>query len=270
MSPNLHPRIIEIIDLYLHEIQQLNFNLINGFYIYGSISMGDYSLELSDIDFIAISDERLSKSDIERCNQIHRKIESKYKKPNLNGIYITWNDLGKLPEEVEPFPYYSDGHMHECGYFEMNLVTWYELKHFGINVIGPATKELDFSVDWELLITKMHENLNTYWNNWIKKSSDWRSLYSYLLYFRVSEIEWGVLGITRLYYTFREQKITTKVRAGEYALNVVPIQFHKIINESIHTRRSISKSLYRSNIRRKHEAINYMNYIMNEINKESR
>jgi len=269
LHANLHSRINEIIDLYLNEVQRLHPNLIKGFYIYGSISMGDYSLELSDIDFIAFSDERLSKTNIDYLNQIHQKVEGKYKKPNLNGIYITWDDLGKLSEDVAPFPYYSDGRMHECGYFELNLVTWYELKQFGIHIIGPSAIELDFTVDWDLLIANMYENLNTYWKNWIKKSSCWRSIYSYLLYLRVKEIEWGVLGITRLYYTFRENKITTKVRAGTYALNVVPTQFHKIINESINARQNVSKSLYRSTIKRKQEAISYMNYIMNEINTET-
>lgn len=268
IRPNLHPRINEIIDLYLDEVQRINSKLIKGFYIYGSISMGDYSLERSDIDFIALSDERLSKTDIDQLNQIHQKVEEKYKKPNLSGIYITWDDVGKLSEEVDPFPYYSDGRMQEQGYFEMNLVTWYELKHFGINIIGPAAKELNFSLDWDLLIAKMHDNLNGYWKNWIQKSSSWRSLYSYLLYLRVSEIEWGVLGITRLYYTFREHKITTKVAAGNYALNIVPNQFHNIIIESINARQNVSKSLYRSKIKRRNDTINYMNYIMNEINND--
>ncbi|MOA29269.1 hypothetical protein D3C78_1502730 [compost metagenome] len=151
-----------------------------------------------------------------------------------------------------------DGIMHEAGYFEMNLVTWYELKQFGIAIIGPNAQDLDFTVHWEHLITKMHENLNSYWKKWLSKST---------FYIRGTDIEWGVLGVTRLFYTFREHGITTKAQAGDYALQVVPKQFHKILEESIHIRRQKKGSLYRSIIKRKHDANQYMKYIMDECDK---
>ncbi|MDZ5016954.1 DUF4111 domain-containing protein, partial [Clostridium perfringens] len=59
-------------------------------------------------------------------------------------------------------------------------------------------------------------------------------------------IEWGVLGVSRLYYTFKERDITSKIGAGEYALQNLPERWHKIINESMRLRKGNKKSFYNS------------------------
>lgn len=95
MERQLPARVNEILSLYFEQINNWQSDFIQGFYIYGSLSLGHFSLELSDIDFVAITKERLKDKEIARLEQIHHQIERHYAKPNLNGIYITWNDLGK-------------------------------------------------------------------------------------------------------------------------------------------------------------------------------
>jgi hypothetical protein len=207
----MHQKIEDIISDYLAQADHYLPNLVEGFYIYGSIALGNYSLELSDIDFITVTSRRLNPKEIEIFDTIHKKVRGRISKPNLSGIYVTWEDLGKLKQDISPFPFYN-GKMNQSGYFELNLVTWYELIHHGIAIRGPLTKDLSLTVDWSLLIENMQNNLNTYWVNWIKKSRG-VSINSLILYFRRTDIEWGVLGISRLYYTFNEKDITTKIAA---------------------------------------------------------
>jgi len=262
----LEPRIQQIIMEYCALINLYKPELIEGFYIYGSIALGDYSLTLSDIDFIAVSSDRLTSEDVAKLREIHDQIRKAYPAPALEGIYVTWDDLGKL-SEIEPYPYYHDGQMNDSGLFECNPVTWHELKTCGINVLGPAVNELHYELDWNQLIALMHQNLNTYWLGWITQSSKLVSFKSLALLFSIDAVEWGVLGITRLYYTFRMQQIASKAQAGEYALGVVPEKWHLVLQESINHRRGIKKSLYRSVWRRRSDALGYMNYILNECRK---
>jgi Domain of unknown function (DUF4111) len=267
MSKNsIHPGINQIITEYLNLVDEYNPELLEGFYIYGSVALGDYSLKLSDIDFIAVSKNRLTKEDISKLEGIHQMIRKAYPKPSLEGIYVTWDDLGKL-NDIEPYPYYHEGKMHESGLFECNPVTRHELITCGIAIQGPEVSELDITQDWDQLIQLMNTNLNTYWLNWIKLSSKRISMNSVSLLCSKAAVEWGVLGITRLYYTFHENQITSKARAGEYALRVVPERWHRVIQESINYRRGISKSLYRSVWKRRADTLAYMNYILNECNK---
>lgn len=263
---SIHPGIKQIISEYLNIVDGYNPELLEGFYLYGSVALGDFSLKLSDIDFIAVSKNRLTKEDIVKLDGIHQMIRKAYPKPSLEGIYVTWEDLGEL-NDVEPYPYYHEGKMHESGLFECNPVTWHELTTCGIAIQGPEVTELNITQDWGQLIKLMHENLNSYWLNWIKQSSKRMTINSVTLLFSKAAVEWGVLGITRLFYTFRENQITSKARAGEYALGVVPERWHRIIQESINYRRGLSKSLYRSVWKRRADALAYMNYILNECNK---
>jgi hypothetical protein len=266
MNPKLHPRVAEIIDLFIHKLSEVRPGLLEGYYLYGSIALGDYSIESSDIDFISVTRDRLAASDIDAVRAVHEEVERQYALPNLSGIYLTWDDIGKLEEEITPFPYYADGRMHDAGYFELNLVTWFELQQYGIAVTGPSVEQLNIQVDWELLVSSMQHNLNTYWKNWIRKSQKLFSPYADGLFFRRTDLEWGVLGICRLFYTFRERNITSKAAAGHYALGIIPEKWHRVVEEAILAKRGVSFSLYKSKVARKKEALTFMRYISRKCN----
>lgn len=266
MADSLPRPVHEALTFYLERMNEQQEDLLQGFYLYGSIALGDYYAHCSDIDFIAITEKRLTDSQYACVSNVHKEVEKRFPKSRMGGIYVTWDDLGKLDADIEPFPYYSDGRLKRAGYFELNLVTWYELKHHGLRLIGPAVEALDITIDRETFIQNMRINLNTYWMNWIRKASSGLRPYSLLVWSSGSLIEWGVLGITRLWYTFREHQVTSKARAGEYALRHVPERWHPILREAIRIRRGGGVSHYRSKRQRKADAIAYMQYLMKECN----
>ena len=123
-------------------------------------------------------------------------------------------------------------------------------------MIGPKPCELAPSVDWNVLVSHMHDNLNSYWVRWTRRPdrilillSDWG-------------IQWSILGVLRQFYSFRENTITTKIRAGNYALDCVPAHWHRLIREAIRTREGKEKSTYQYRATRALEAINFLNYII--------
>ncbi|MBD3922169.1 DUF4111 domain-containing protein [Paenibacillus sp. PR3] len=266
MSDGLPRPVHEVLRFYLERMNEQQNGLLQGFYLYGSIALGDYYAHCSDIDFVAITEKRLNDSQYAIVISVHKEVEKRFPKSRMGGIYISWDDLGKLHTDIEPFPYYSDGRMKQAGYFELNLVTWYELKHHGIRLIGPAVEELGLTIDSKLFIQNMHINLNTYWMRWIHRATSKRHPSSLLVWLLGSRMEWGVLGITRLWYTFREHRVTSKVGAGEYALKRVPERWHLILQEAIRIRQGGGVSHYRSRKRRKADAIAYMQYMMQECN----
>ena len=67
-----------------------------------------------------------------------------------------------------------DSILHASGYHDIDTVTWWNLKHRGIAVVGPLAEYLDIQVDWDGLIAKMHHNLNTYHNSLRAGSRTWR------------------------------------------------------------------------------------------------
>ena len=242
-------------------------DLLEAYYIYGSISLGAFDYGFSDIDFIAVVNRKINDVDIAVLKEIHKNIKRKFPKTDLMGYYVTKDDFRLQHINEKSCPFFVDGIFKGLEKFEKNSIDAYQLKKYGIAIKGPETSSFDYSVDWDILIYNMRENINTYWLNWrnsLEKFPSTRYLGSFV---NLKMIEWGVLGVSRLYYTFKESEMTSKVGAGEYALKTVPKRWHKIINESMRLRRNNKKSYYKSIFERRKDTLDYIQFIIQESNK---
>ena len=97
---------------------------------------------------------------------------------------------------------------------------------------------------------------------------------------------WVVLGVCRLHYTLTTGAITSKDAAGRYGLTVFAPRWHRVLNESLRIRRrdrargdvasaaaeliddmrirrrGDAGSLYRTPIRRRHDALAFAEMVM--------
>jgi hypothetical protein len=235
--------------------------LINAVYLVGSIALGEFNVRLSDIDFITVLNQKAASTEIEKLRGIHQFIEKNHPRWKMSGSYIQPGELGRPERDIEPYPHFHDGVLQSAARNGLNSVTWWELKNHGIAVVGDDPQELSFNIDGNLLIRKMQENLNSYWMSWTKSLS--RVILMYLDW----GIQWAVPGVLRQFYTFRENSITTKVRAAEYALGCVAPPWHPLIQEAINIRIGKKKSAYRFRITRTIEAVNFLNYIIRICNR---
>lgn len=247
---------------YLELFHKILPGTLKGLYIYGSAVLNDFHVSKSDVDFISLVDKKPEGETIEKLQLIHSMVQFKYKNPNMNGIYVTSEQLGKSRKEIKPVTYYYEGTIYDNGYFEINYITWYFLKYNSYTVWGKPAEELEFDVTRQELLNEMKENMQTYWKKWIDKTSN-QLTFRYYAALLAQRIEWGVLGITRQYYTFHKNNITSKTDAGLWALDIVPEKFHKILKEAVNIRNG-NKSLYQSKFKRKRDAIEYMTYIYKE------
>ena len=235
-------------------------DLINAIYIIGSIALGEFNDRFSDIDFITLLNRKISPAELEKLRDIHNVIAKIHPRWKMSGSYIQLANLGAIDNKVLPHPHYHDGILHPNERSELNLVTWWELRNHGIAIMDTTPQNFSFTVDWNLLIVKMRENMNSYWASWTKQPrrilvmySDWG-------------IQWTVLGVLRQFYTFRENRITTKVRAAEYSLDCLPARWHQLIREAINIREGKRKTTYRFQILRTIEAVNFLSYIIQICN----
>lgn len=249
-----------IIENYILEVGNRLPNRLHGFYLVGSIAVGEFNEHFSDIDFIAILNQAASSEEIEKLCSIHQIVERRYPRWKMSGNYIQLHDLGKLEDEIEPHPHYHDGVLHPNVHSSLNSITWWELKNHGIPIVGNAPHDLPFTVDWDLLITKMRENMNSYWAGWTKRPDRILMMYSNW------GVQWAILGVLRQFYSFNENSITTKVRAAQYALRHLPDRWHKLIREAIDIRESKKESAYRSRILRMIETVRFLKYVIQLCN----
>jgi hypothetical protein len=268
MNITLPAPIQPLLNDYVHLLEKELPGFVTGLYLHGSIALGAFNIHLSDIDFIAFITRHPTTRDLASLRAIHQTITTNHPRWALEGSYLQWGDLGKLENTIAPFPFYHDTQFEEAGKFDVNSVTWWVLKHRGIALIGPESHTLPLEVDWDLLVTRMQENLNSYWMSFTRdpKRIAW--------FFTDFGIEWTVLGVLRQYYTFIEQDITSKTGAGEYALAHLPIKWHRLIREAIRIRKqantSHDQSFYKSRGARALEAHTFLRYIIDSCNSLSK
>ncbi|MDL4839964.1 hypothetical protein [Aquibacillus rhizosphaerae] len=157
-------RIPPIVDAVLNEYINL-FNeflpgTMEGLYLHGSIALDAYVHNSSDIDFITITNRPLTDQNAETISYIHSTIAKKYKKPEMDGVYILWKDLGKLYLDSNDYDcnylFYNNEKLSFGNYFNFNPITWWLIKNKGINILGKVLRTLH-------LIFKHMSYFLTYW-----------------------------------------------------------------------------------------------------------
>jgi len=240
-------------------------NTLEGLYIQGSIALNAFVNDSSDIDFIAITNRRLSETEVDEVAEIHNILASSYQKPEMDGVYIMWEDIGKLEADDNIYPFYNDGKLSYGTYF--NSITWWILKTNGIKVIGPEPTALRFEVDPQQLVSYVNENMNTYWAQRIQRIESSIGQILKLPSEEIDfEIEWSVLGLLRQYYTLKEHSIISKLGAGEYALQHMSEEWHQIIKEAINLRNGVGMEFFTSDEQRIDMVIRFSKYIISYCN----
>jgi hypothetical protein len=256
-----------IIDEHIKMIETCLPNFLASYYIYGSVSLGAFDFNKSDIDFIAVTKRKAIETDIRILKKIHCDMHKKYRKTILDGMYLLNEDIASLKYNSEiSCLRFNDGEFKGFQNFARDSIDAFQLIKHGITVKGQEIAKLDYVVDFDILTSKMRDNLNNYWLNWLNDCRKFPSIRYIGLLVSPKSVEWGILGVSRQYYTFREREITSKVGAGEYALQNLPQKWHKIIKEAMRLRKDNNKSFYNSIFERRNDALGYMDFIIQESN----
>ncbi|WP_226641629.1 aminoglycoside adenylyltransferase domain-containing protein [Mesobacillus subterraneus] len=264
----------EIVDKVLKDyINLLNEHLpgtLEGLYIHGSIALDAYVENSSDIDFITLTNRRLTVQDKEALSYIHRTIESKYNKPEMDGVYALHGDMGKLyisiDDQIE-YPYYNNGELVFGDYFNFNPITWWVLREKGIKILGPEIEGFQLDIQPQVLTSYVLENMNSYWTNRVQMAEASIEQLVQLPTEQIDiEIEWTVLGLLRQFYTIKENDIVSKLAAGEYGLTQLPVEWHTIINEARNIRKGEKDKIFNSERDRLDHALRFSKYLINQCN----
>lgn len=255
-----------IVEELIEKIETALPEFLQGFYIYGSISLGAFQNKFSDIDFITLINQHPTDDELQKLKDIHKHMQRKFSGAILDGSYLVKEELEAENQRVISSHYFSEGRFKGKRSFSKDSIDAFQLKKYGITLKGHPAEEVNYSVDFDTLLTDQISNVNSYWQNWLDSCKRFPSINYLGSFVSIRSIEWGVLGVTRLFYTIREKDMTSKVGAGEYALGTVPENGHKIIQEAIRWRKGEKKSLYRSGRKRRADALAYMEYVIGECN----
>ncbi|MCK9152611.1 aminoglycoside adenylyltransferase domain-containing protein [Methanobacterium alcaliphilum] len=240
-------------------------DLLESFYLIGSLVLNDYHAGKSDVDFVAVIKRDMNPRELSILGKIHKEINHKYSKTTLEGSYVTSRQLSNL-NNMGPAVYFDGRQIrNDLNSGNVGIITWFILKNYSISVIGKSAGYYISNIDVDELIDYVNLNVNTYWVNWTEQASKTISIESIFILFEQG-VEWGVLGISRLYYTMHKKDVVSKYDAGEYVLKNTPISFERIIKEALRIRKGLDKkSYYNSPFRRKKDTLLFLHHMLNQF-----
>jgi predicted nucleotidyltransferase len=268
---NLPKEVKAFLEEYINLVNKYIPSTLEEIYIHGSIALGAYEHKSSDIDLLTVMNRRLTEEDTEALHSIHTILVQTYEKPELDCVYISWEQLSKISSKSkgrnEKYQFYNDGELQFGDYFNFNPITWWTLKNHGIKVIGRDSEVMKLEVSAEDLVSYVHNNMNSYWINFIQRVDKNKEALLDLPSKEIDlQLEWIVLGLLRQFYTIKEQNIISKLGAGNYGISSLSRQWHNIIQEAINIRKGINDRIYSTDRERLESTIRFSQYLIEHCN----
>lgn len=219
----------------LAAIDTIDPHLIHGVYLIGSITLNDFYLTKSDVDFVILVNHLPDTKTFKQLSRLHRRFNRSYPKPDLSGHYVSVKDICSSNIDTIPAVICQQGSLSR-DYMKMAPVVLTELTTNAHIVLGPSIGSLPISISSRTLIRFLNQNINTYWQNWTIKHSGFNR-HKFLIWLFPRYTEWIVLGVARQLYTLYTGRITSKLEAGNFCIDILPSEYHPIIIKAISVRK---------------------------------
>jgi hypothetical protein len=219
------------VERYLDAVDAAAPGLIVGLHAVGSLALGDYHPDHSDIDIVAVVADVPDAAQRSLLSEVHRVVATR-----VDGPYVPAATIGRRPEEVGPVAYHIDGRFEFGDCHELSPVTWAILAEHAVTVRGPHPVELGLTPDVEAVKAFSAANLAGYWSRWARTIA---ALLDGTVDDDVIEarlLEWGVLGASRVHCAARTGRVISKRAGGEYALERFPESTHDLVRLAIDAR----------------------------------
>lgn len=212
----------QLMEQYIVELKGIfSDEKIVGVYIYGSIALGAFHIETSDVDFVTVISDSVNEAEKQQIIELHKKISKSTLGKRMDGMYIPLADLGKYNHEINEYVYCADGKA-DIGHWDINAVTWWTLKNQGITVSGKEVEDLSFQIKWDDVVNTMKYNVEHYWLEKAKRP---------YLFFIEEWVESAVVTMGRILYTLDHKTIVSKDRGLQYMLELYSHKWEPLLRE---------------------------------------
>jgi predicted nucleotidyltransferase len=210
----------------LGKVKAILKNQLVGMYLYGSLATGGFTPDRSDIDFLVVTETRLSESILQALEKMHSEMIAEGSKWNLKleGSYIPRADIRRYNPENGPYLCVNEGQIYRARHDSAMVLILHTLREKGVVVEGPKPSHLIDPIAADELKRVTVENLHEWWEPMLKDQSklqrnDYRS--------------YAVLTMSRILFTLRFGTLASKEEAGEWAQGVLGGQYAVLIEEAL-------------------------------------
>jgi Domain of unknown function (DUF4111) len=235
--PTNDPEINSVLQELLLGAQSILADHFVGMYLDGSLAIGDFEPDKSDLDFVVVTASDVSSDTFGALKAMHDRIASGASKwaRELEGSYISQRAL-RYDQRPAAHPYIDRGSVlatvqHESGYWPIHR---HVLREHGVVVAGPPPPTLIDPVQPEELREAARGILREWWRPMLVDGPLLQNSF-YRCY--------AVLTMSRILYTIRHGAIVTKPIAARWAQQALDRRWTPLIQHSLMWSREVLPGL---------------------------
>jgi len=207
----------------LARIQTILKNRLVGFYLHGSLSLGDFDPEASDVDFLVVTTEELGGEILDSVHTMHNEIAASglpYAK-RLEGSYISRAAVRRYDPHNARHPAINVNRQLQVKHHTRSwIIDRYIVREHGIILWGPSPKTLIDPISPQELREAVYALLH---EHWAKPYTD-------------SERHWqayAALTMCRALYTLQYGVVIPKPQAAAWALQTLEPAWKLLIERAL-------------------------------------
>ena len=215
-GPTSYEDVNTILHLMLRKVQAILSTELVGFYLYGSLSLGDFDPASSDIGFLIVTAEDVAEETLGRLRDMHADIASSNLPyaTRLEGSYIPRKALRHYDSENASHPTIGTDWPFQIGWHGINwIIERHIVREHGVIVWGPLPQTLIDPIAPDELRTAVCEQLKRFWQNRLDEP-EWLGPRDYQAF--------AVLTLCRALYTLHLGMVSSKPKAAAWAQEVYP------------------------------------------------
>jgi hypothetical protein len=263
-----YPELRLVLERFVLEVQNVLRGNFVGAYLVGSLATGDFDLD-SDIDFLIVTREELTDTDIPLIQALHLEIHNLecYAAQHLEGSYISKYLLTR-PDlvGVQPLWYVDNGStlLERSVHDNQWHVRWI-LHECAITLTGPNPKALLQPVSAEALRAEMQASIQKIRANFLAEID--KPLAWFNTRFGQS---FTVLTCCRMLHTLQSGAVKSKLAAVQWAEHSLAAEWHKLIQLAWAEREGVRfgvKVRQLADIEFLQETARFVDYTQNELSR---
>jgi hypothetical protein len=144
ISPTPYPDVNEILRILLTHAKDILQDQFVGMYLYGSLSCGDFNPETSDIDFLFITENKLSSQTVTQLEAMHKSswANSHKRAGKLEGAYVPKELIRRHDPGGAPCPTINEGKFYLDSLGSDWIIQRHVVREYGVVIEGPEPKIL--------------------------------------------------------------------------------------------------------------------------------
>lgn len=218
----------ELLDDLLFAVQTELDQAFVGLYVRGSLVLGDFDPETSDVDFLVVTEERLDDAQFAALHAMHRRLEGS-RSLYARRYEVAYRDRLALRRFVphERHATLGQGESPEWSEHGANwTVERWTVREHGLRVVGPDPRTLIDPITSEALAAANRERL-TDWARWLDhpEDRDWEAV-------RRGQMAYHVETMCRCRYAIETGTSATKPQAARWALEAFPEPWRTTVRRS--------------------------------------